>query len=89
MLTTLCMIPKDDANQIIEMLAQGLANIQLKDDQSDDHVLLDLSNDIQSESSSDKYYTIGPLIISNNAEKANRLRQQLREVIYKELNIKQ
>ena len=55
MLTTLCMIPKDDANQIIEMLAQGLANIQLKDDQSDDHVLLDLSNDIQSESRSEKY----------------------------------
>ncbi len=81
------MIPKDDANQIIQMLAQGLANIQVQADQKD-YVLMDLSNDIQAEGSSEKYYAIGPLIISNDAEKANRLRQQLREVINKELGIK-
>jgi hypothetical protein len=81
------MIPKDDANQIIQMLAQGLANIQVQADQKE-YVLLDLSNDIQAEGSSEKYYTIGPLIISNDAEKASRLRQQLRDVINKELGIR-
>jgi hypothetical protein len=81
------MIPKDDANQIIQMLAQGLANIQVQADQKE-YVLLDLSNDIQAEGSSEKYYTIGPLIISNDAGKASRLRQQLRDVINKELGIR-
>lgn len=81
------MIPKDDANQIIQMLAQGLANVKVEADQKD-YVLLDLSNDIQAEGSSEKYYTIGPLIISNDVEKATRLRQQIREIINKELGIK-
>ena len=82
------MIPKDDANQIIQMLAQGLANIQVQADQKD-YVLMDLSNDIQAEGSSERYYTVGPLIISSDAEKASRLRQQLREIINKELGIKE
>lgn len=81
------MIPKDDANQIIQMLAQGLSNIQVQADQKE-YVLLDLSNDIQAEGSDEKYYTIGPLIISNDGEKAKRLRHQLREVINRELGIK-
>ena len=80
------MIPKDDANQIIQMLAQGLANIQIQNDQNE-YVLLDLSNDIQAEGSSEKYYTVGPLIISTNAERAERLRQGIREVINRELGI--
>ncbi|MFQ5941148.1 MAG: hypothetical protein ACE5KA_05555 [Nitrososphaerales archaeon] len=82
------MIPKADANQIIQMLAQGLANIQVQADQKD-YVLLDLSNDVQGEASNEKYYIIGPLIISNNPEQAARLRQQLREIIDKELGLKQ
>jgi len=82
------MIPKDDVNQIIQMLAQGLANIQVQADQKD-YVLMDLSNDIQAEGSSERYYTVGPLIISSDAEKASRLRQQLREIINKELGIKE
>lgn len=81
------MIPKDDANQIIQMLAQGLANIQVQADQKE-YVLLDLSNDVQAEGSSERYYTIGPLIISNDVERASRLRQQLRDVINKELGIR-
>jgi len=80
-------IPKDDANQIIQMLAQGLANVKVEADQKD-YVLLDLSNDIQAEGSAEKYYTIGPLIICNDVEKATRLRQQIREIINKELGIK-
>lgn len=81
------MIPKDDANQIIQMLAQGLANVKVEADQKD-YVLLDLSNDIQAEGSAEKYYTIGPLIICSDVEKATRLRQQIREIINKELGIK-
>jgi hypothetical protein len=80
------MIPKDDANQIIQMLAQGLANTQIQNDQNE-YVLLDLSNDIQTEGGSEKYYTIGPLIISTNVETAKRLRQEIRDVINKELGI--
>jgi len=80
------MIPKDDANQIIQMLAQGLAGIKVQADQKD-YVLLDLSNDIQAEGSSEKYYTVGPLIISSSAEQAAKLRQQLREIINKELGL--
>ncbi len=82
------MIPKDDANQIIQMLAQGLANITLESEQKD-YVLLDLSNDIQVKGGSEKYYTVGPLIISNDAEKTSRLRQEIRKIINKELDIKQ
>jgi len=81
------MISKDDANQIIQMLAQGLANIKVEADQKD-YVLLDLSNNIQAEGSSEKYYTIGPLIISKDPQKATTLRQQIREIINKELGIK-
>ncbi len=80
------MIPKDDVNQIIQMLAQGLAGIKVQADQKD-YVLLDLSHDIQAEGSSEKYYTVGPLIISSNAEQAVKLRQQLREIINKELGL--
>ena len=80
------MIPKDDANQIIQMLAQGLANIKVEADQKD-YVLLDLSNDIKAEEGSETYHTIGPLIISNDPEKANALRKQIREIINKELGI--
>jgi len=80
------MIPKDDANQIIQMLAQELANIKVEADQKD-YVLLDLSNDIKAEEGSETYYTIGPLIISKDTEKANALRQQIREIINKELGI--
>lgn len=80
------MIPKDDANQIIQMLAQGLSNIQVQSDQKE-FVLLDLSNDIQAEGSDEKYYTVGPLIISRDAEKVQNLRKQLREIINRELGL--
>lgn len=81
------MIPKDDANQIIQMLAQGLANVKVQNDQKSDYVLLDMSNDIQTEGSSEKYYAVGPLITTTDYEKGRRLREHIREVINKELQL--
>ncbi|MFQ5921055.1 MAG: hypothetical protein ACE5JV_03460 [Nitrososphaerales archaeon] len=80
------MIGRDDANQIIQMLAQGLASAKVADDQKE-YVLLDISNDIQGEGSSEKYYTVGPLIITSDYDKAKRLRAKIREIINEELEV--